>query len=73
MRTRAFEQLVKRVKREFIEARLEADARAGLATDGVARNVPLRAAKGSPTSGAATSHSADTTADRRAGARSSRD
>ena len=106
MRTRAFEQLVKRVKSEFIEMpglrltleqgsklwgleRDECDAllhslvhrkfltvtgagKYGRATDGVARNVPLRAAKASLKPGPATSHSADTTADRRAGARSSR-
>jgi hypothetical protein len=107
MHTRAFEQLVKRVKSEFIEMpglrltleqgsrlwgleRGECDALLhslvhrkfltvtaagtyGRATDGVARNVPLRAAKASLKSGAATARSADTTAARRVGGRSSHD
>ncbi|HKY19878.1 MAG TPA: hypothetical protein VJM31_01550 [Vicinamibacterales bacterium] len=107
MRTQAFEQLVKRVKGEFIEmpglrltleqgSRLwglkhdECDAllhslvhrkfltvtaagRYGRATDGVASNVSLRAAKASLKSGAAIARSADTTAGRRVGGRSSRD
>jgi hypothetical protein len=107
MRTRAFEQLVKRVKSEFIEMpglmltleqgsrlwgleRDECDAllhslvhrkfltvtaagKYGRATDGVARNVPLRAAKASLKSTAAIARSADTTAGRRVGGRSSHD
>jgi hypothetical protein len=107
MRTRAFEQLVKRVKSEFIEMpglrltleqgsrlwgleRAECDAllhslvhrkfltvtAAGnyaRATDGAGRSMPLRTAKASLKSQTAISHSAGTTGDRRAGARSSHD
>jgi hypothetical protein len=107
MRTRAFEQLVNRVKSEFIEMPglrltleqgsrlwgLECDECHALlhslvhrkfltvtaagkyrrTSDTVARDVPLRAAKASLKFRAPTARSADTTAGRRVGGRSSHD